>query len=102
LRKEIERLDRITFGLKDDVESANKELEIKQLQMSKSKDDEIGQLSKIIEKLEIENGTLMKSNKELSVINHKLENELWKSKEKKEAKAKAKDGKGEKKVKKNK
>ena len=102
LRKEIERLDRITFGLKDDVESANKELEIKQLQMSKSKDDEIGQLSKLIEKLEIENGTLMKSNKELSVINHKIENELWKSKEKKEAKAKSKDGKSEKKVKKNK
>jgi hypothetical protein len=64
--------------------------------MSRSKEDEISQLSKIIEKLEMENGNLMKSNKELSVMNNKLESEIFRSKESKSLKT----SKTEKKIKK--
>jgi hypothetical protein len=96
LRKEVERLDRITFNLKDEVESVSKNFEVQQLQMSRSKEDEISQLSKIIEKLEMENGNLMKSNKELSVMNNKLESEIFRSKESKSLKT----SKTEKKIKK--
>lgn len=91
LRNEVDRLDRIVFGLREELVEVKEGLESQHLQFSKNKDDEILQLSKLIDKLEIENGQILKSNKELSVMNHKLESELYKSKETKSLKSSKSD-----------
>lgn len=91
LRSEVDRLDRITFSLKEELSAANSNLESQHLQLSRNKEDDLLQLSKLIDKLEIENGQILKSNKELSLMNHKLETELFKSKETKSLKSSKSD-----------
>lgn len=91
LRNEVDRLDRIVFGLREELVESKEGFESQHLQFSKNKDDEILQLNKLIDKLEIENGQILKSNKELSVMNHKLESELFKSKETKSLKSSKSD-----------
>ena len=94
--QETQRLERIVMDLKEDLDSSHKALDLQQLETSKSKEEEVLQLTRMIEKLESEGAQLIKSNQELSAINNRLEQDLAKSKEAK----KLKSSKSEKKIKK--